>query len=292
MADDFSATTSGGVLPCAAEPFPLRWSDRFEAFSPLDNILKCRYIRLGAAYDGIFGQTERSGKNVSVARHPIPGRIRHRTRPLPNAGLFHAGWARDWPALSPLPPGEGPGVRGGCRGISLQAGRYPPFPHPSPGGRGAFSHSSVKWPHCRTHQPMQIIVRTDKIEPGALVVPAVPRLNVRRRPGRLSPPVGPPPSSDRRSRDEPRPPCVRGSTRAGAALRVGATRCTRRPPWQALHPLRRRRPPMARAGTAGRSSAGRTRTPSMPMLRTRRQTARRCPPRRAAPPRPPAPPRA
>ena len=25
---------------------------------------------------------------------------------------FHAGWARDWPALSPLPPGEGPGVRG------------------------------------------------------------------------------------------------------------------------------------------------------------------------------------
>ena len=28
------------------------------------------------------------------------------------AGTFHAGWAKDWPALSPLPPGEGPGVRG------------------------------------------------------------------------------------------------------------------------------------------------------------------------------------
>ena len=39
---------------------------------------------------------------------------------------------RDWRALSPLPPGEGAGVRGWCRGISLQAGRYPPFPHPKP----------------------------------------------------------------------------------------------------------------------------------------------------------------
>ena len=31
---------------------------------------------------------------------------------------------------SPLPPGEGPGVRGRCRGLSPQTGRYSPFPHP------------------------------------------------------------------------------------------------------------------------------------------------------------------
>ena len=59
-------------------------------------------------------------------------------------GAIHAGWARDWPALSPLPPGEGPGVRGGCRGISLQAGRYPPFPHPKPLSRGERGFPSLQ----------------------------------------------------------------------------------------------------------------------------------------------------
>ena len=36
---------------------------------------------------------------------------RHRVSAT-RSGPFHAGWARDWPALSPLPPGEGPGERG------------------------------------------------------------------------------------------------------------------------------------------------------------------------------------
>ena len=35
-------------------------------------------------------------------------------------------------ALSPLPPGEGPGMRGPGRGISPRAGRYPLFAHPKP----------------------------------------------------------------------------------------------------------------------------------------------------------------
>ena len=43
---------------------------------------------------------------------------------------------RGLPVFSPLPPGEGPGVRGRGRGFALPVGRYPSFPHPKPLSQG------------------------------------------------------------------------------------------------------------------------------------------------------------
>ena len=57
------------------------------------------------------------------------------------------------PAFSPLPPGEGPGVRG-RGGRNLQpVRRFASLPHPkpSPEGRGDLPPFSVKWPCIRSH---------------------------------------------------------------------------------------------------------------------------------------------
>ena len=77
--------------------------------------------------------------------------------PATMAGQGISRWtaARSLPALSPLPAGEGPGVRGRGRGLSSQWTEARPSltPNPSPSGRGALHPSSVKCPRRTAGRP-------------------------------------------------------------------------------------------------------------------------------------------
>ena len=64
-------------------------------------------------------------------RHPI-SRVAHDS----SRAVSRCPGARGLPAFSPLPPGEGPGVRGKGRGMASPVGPYAFFPHPKPLSRG------------------------------------------------------------------------------------------------------------------------------------------------------------